>query len=114
MATLSSSWKRTGKNRTELTYRMQFAERFPSDAELSSALESFASRFVERYPTEDELCTTVHSFDSWTAIRKSLAKKRAELKFRAQFAEQYPTEDELANALASFHVLVRHHAADTV
>jgi N6-adenosine-specific RNA methylase IME4 len=43
--------ERTGKSRRELGYRVQFAE---------------------SYPTEDELCTAVHSFASWTDLRESL------------------------------------------
>jgi hypothetical protein len=35
--------ERTGKSRSELGYRIQFAERFPTEAELSNALDSFTS-----------------------------------------------------------------------
>lgn len=44
----------TGKARSELKYRMQLAE---------------------AYPTDGELATAVASFDSWTQLRKSLKKK---------------------------------------
>jgi len=43
----------TGKSRQELGYRMQFAE---------------------RYPTEDEVSTAVETFTSWNAVRHSLPK----------------------------------------
>jgi len=43
--------KRIGKSERELRYRMQFAE---------------------RYPTEAEVCTAVQTFSSWTQLRKSL------------------------------------------
>ena len=46
--------ERTGASRAELTYRMQFAERFP---------------------TEDELLTAVNSFGSWTEVREKALKK---------------------------------------
>lgn len=45
----------TGKSRRELAYRAQFAETFP---------------------TEQELCTAVHSFDSWTDLRSSLKQSK--------------------------------------
>lgn len=35
--------ERTGKSRTELGYRIQFAEAFPTQGELSNALDSFSS-----------------------------------------------------------------------
>lgn len=36
---------RTGKSRSELGYRVQFAERYPTEAELSTAVDSFRSWF---------------------------------------------------------------------
>lgn len=47
--------ERTGKSQRELSYRQQFAEVFP---------------------TEEELCTAVQSFESWTAVRESLKKAK--------------------------------------
>jgi hypothetical protein len=35
--------ERTGASRTELAYRMQFAERYPSEQELLNAVEQFRS-----------------------------------------------------------------------
>ena len=35
--------QRTGKSQTELSYRLRFAEMFPTQAELSNALESYTS-----------------------------------------------------------------------
>lgn len=35
--------KQTGKSRTELQYRVQFAERFPTEAEVSNALDTYKS-----------------------------------------------------------------------
>lgn len=49
---LAALAKATGKSQSELKYRSQFAE---------------------KYPTEDELATAVASFGSWTAVRESLA-----------------------------------------
>jgi hypothetical protein len=43
----------TGKSSSELNYRM---------------------RFAEKYPTEEELSTAVDSFRSWTELRKTLVK----------------------------------------
>lgn len=40
---LAALVERTGKSRTELNWRSQFAETFPTQEELSSALDSFAS-----------------------------------------------------------------------
>lgn len=40
---LAALVERTGKSRSELGYRVQFAAAFPSDAELSNALDSFTS-----------------------------------------------------------------------
>lgn len=51
----SSLMDRTGKSVAELTYRMQFAE---------------------AYPTEAELFTAVNSHASWTAVRSSLKKSQ--------------------------------------
>lgn len=47
--------RRTGKSAAELTYRMQLAERFP---------------------TEAELFTAVNSFDSWTDLRLALKSEK--------------------------------------
>lgn len=47
--------KRVGKSRTEIKYRMQFAETYSSD---------------------EEVATAVATLGSWTEIRDSLAKKR--------------------------------------
>lgn len=52
---LAALVERTRKSQRELSYRQQFAE---------------------AYPTEDELCTAVQSFRSWTELRDTL-KKRA-------------------------------------
>jgi N6-adenosine-specific RNA methylase IME4 len=54
---LSALVERTGKSRRELAYRVQFAERFP---------------------TEGQLCTAVHSFQSWTEIREKALKRPAD------------------------------------
>lgn len=47
--------ERTGKSRSELGYRVQFAEMFPTESELSTAVDSFAS---------------------WTDLRSSLKKSK--------------------------------------
>lgn len=52
---LSALMERTGKSRSELGYRVQFAE---------------------VYPTETELSTVVDSFDSWTSLRSALKADR--------------------------------------
>lgn len=52
---LTELTERTGKSRRELAYRAQFAE---------------------SYPSEDELCTAVHSFKSWTEVRETLKKDK--------------------------------------
>jgi hypothetical protein len=36
----------TGASRTELTYRMQFAERYPDETQLLNAIEQFGSWFA--------------------------------------------------------------------
>jgi len=35
---------------------------------------SFRARFAERYPTEDEVCTAIQTLGSWRQIKKSLPK----------------------------------------
>lgn len=35
---------------------------------------SFRMRFAERYPTEDEVCTPIQTFASWIQVKKSLPK----------------------------------------
>lgn len=52
---LSDLVKATGKSQRELSYRLQFAE---------------------IYPTEDELCSALQSFDSWFSLTKSLKKAK--------------------------------------
>lgn len=40
---LAALVERTGKSRSEIQYRVQFAERFPTEAEVSNALDTFKS-----------------------------------------------------------------------
>ncbi len=47
--------KATGKSRRELTYRMQFADKFPS---------------------EDEVCNALHTLKSWAEVIRSMATPR--------------------------------------
>lgn len=59
----------TGASRAELTYRMQFAERFP---------------------TEDELFTAVNSYGSWHEVRTKALPARADVPPRLTLAAPLP------------------------
>lgn len=76
--------ERTGKSRAELKFRMQFAE---------------------RYPTEDEVARALATCTSWTQIKKNLPKpptKQRKSERDAQIAalkEQGKTRTEIAEAI---------------
>ncbi|BBX63040.1 hypothetical protein MSAS_22140 [Mycobacterium saskatchewanense] len=54
------------------------------------ATADYRVRFAEAFPTEDELCTAVHSFESWTAVRESLKGFRRRMLCRGNVGRRCP------------------------